>query len=730
MLTTDGLATDRSGEQMRVLQIDRDAPQSEDLPLHPRLTVVVGAGPGLVARMRAFFDALADRSAGAVGLDAVLELGSPRWHPSTGVPSPPHPTPPGPPPPGPGLPPGAAEAAHLPVVDPGAAGRELAARELERLTLQLRSAAGERTVLERRIVDVRVDLDPFASASLEAARANVADLARRHDEALARSAHASQVAERAQELRRELAGLDERERRLAASDPTALRSAADALEDALSPRRHPDVAAAELAERIEAHAVEQEAERARRDALEELIAEARARLDEALAALEVARAGRPTGADAELVARLEEVRDLIFDAEGVSGRSPERRSRRVHELRAEEAELLDRLGFDTYTEYVMSAHSVTAREARAGAVELAEARAELIRAEVERLAALVPAPVESEDRSELLADVAELTSVDPEGLARLTDDELVALLRERSVEEPPRQESVHEAVERLAALLSEAGSEPRGGPDQLLVLARELAAAAGDTRDARRALAEERARLSDELDTLGATVVDASYVDEELGELERAIAAARERVADDEARLERHEAAVSRLAELRAEDLRLAEREEELRVQVEEHERVVALLGGAGRSLPSEGFGDGPLVSGVRAVEADVSEAEPASRAASTAAEDDVTAGITARAEQPAAATTGARTGLEAPPGLSRERRVVERAAELRAVPGVGAVPMLVLGVDADGEDGEALLRRLQRLSELIQLVVTTDDEQVASWAEGLGDELAMVVRP
>lgn len=724
MLTTDGPATDRSGEQMRVLQIDRDAPQSEDLPLHPRLTVVVGASPGLVARMRAFFDALADRSAGDVGLDPVLQLAPPRWHPSTGEPSPLHRSSPPSPPPIPDVPTGV-PAVNLPVVDPGAAGRELAARELDRLSAQLRSAAGERTVLERRIVDVRVDLDPFAAASLEAARANVADLTRRRDEALARSEHAAEVARRSEEIRSALADLDERERGLAASDPATLNAAADALEEALSPRRLPNAAAEALAERIEAHAVAEEAERARRTALEELLAEANARLDDALADLEAARAGRPTGSDAELVARLEEVRDQIFEVEGASGRSPERRSRRVHELRAEEAELLDRLGFETYTEYVMSAHSVEARESRARSVELAEARVEMLHAEVDRLAALIPPPVSTDERRALLAEASELTSVDPEGLARLTDEELVSLLRERALEEPPRQEEVQAAVERVAALLAEAGSEPHGGPDQLVERARALAAAAGDTRDARRSLAEERARLSDELDQLAAEREDTSGIDDELAELDRAIALARERVADDQARLERHEAAVARLAELRAEDLRLAEREEELRREVDERRRVVELLGGAADEGQTSRPG-GPIVSDVRAVEAAASEPEAPPRPAPTAP--------TVEATEPVANGSGGSSrrasGGTPPATASRERRLVERAAELRAVPGVGAVPMLVLGVDAEGPDGDALLRRIQRLSDLIQVVVTTDDERVASWAEGLGDEHALVVRP
>ena len=77
---------------------------------------------------------------------------------------------------------------------------------------------------------------------------------------------------------------------------------------------------------------------------------------------------------------------------------------------------------------------------------------------------------------------------------------------------------------------------------------------------------------------------------------------------------------------------------------------------------------------------------------------------------------------------------VLERLAELRTVSHVGSVPLMVRGlVRSSGDSGDddpsaAVLDRLGRMSDLVQVVVTTDDAAVAAWASALGPSDASVV--
>ena len=68
------------------------------------------------------------------------------------------------------------------------------------------------------------------------------------------------------------------------------------------------------------------------------------------------------------------------------------------------------------------------------------------------------------------------------------------------------------------------------------------------------------------------------------------------------------------------------------------------------------------------------------------------------------------------------EWAVVARLARQRSVSFVGALPMLVDGVPADPSARSAVLGRLDRMSDLVQVVVVSDDDAAAEWAAGLGD--------
>ena len=85
------------------------------------------------------------------------------------------------------------------------------------------------------------------------------------------------------------------------------------------------------------------------------------------------------------------------------------------------------------------------------------------------------------------------------------------------------------------------------------------------------------------------------------------------------------------------------------------------------------------------------------------------------------------------PPGrfgpVSREWRVLSRIGDLRRVGMVGPVPLLLTGLVAEPGDTEAVLHRLEVMSDLVQVVVVTDDERIAQWADRLGPDAATVVR-
>ena len=122
--------------------------------------------------------------------------------------------------------------------------------------------------------------------------------------------------------------------------------------------------------------------------------EVQTRVGEMAAELERARAdaddaqqnARATPVDRSVVQRLEAVRDEIFtvdERQSVLGAA--RNKRRVMELRSEEAILLDRMGFDTYSAYVMGIPTVRAELDRASRAEAAAQRTAELDAELERL---------------------------------------------------------------------------------------------------------------------------------------------------------------------------------------------------------------------------------------------------------------------------------------------------------------------------------------------------------
>jgi hypothetical protein len=76
---------------------------------------------------------------------------------------------------------------------------------------------------------------------------------------------------------------------------------------------------------------------------------------------------------------------------------------------------------------------------------------------------------------------------------------------------------------------------------------------------------------------------------------------------------------------------------------------------------------------------------------------------------------------------VDREWQLLARLGEVRSVGSVGAVPLLVTGIDAAAVDTPALLHRIASMSELVQMVVLAEDERLGRWTDGLGTDARLI---
>lgn len=640
---------------MRFVRFDH-LPAGRSLELHPRLTVCIGAPAEVLAAVgdaaRAVVDGrplpfdgqvelhgillgMRDRTfdVGAVaGLDPVLDLGAPLPRSgASGVPSveilevs------------GSGEEVGTVRAGWSSVdqvvsVGPGAVEedparrtRRIAGDDLLRLRSEIRSVGGERAVLQRRIEAVRADLDSFARATLEVAENQLAAVElRRSTESTAGIPPEHVPDGRVAEIERRLDLLDAELH--AVAEPSA-----------------PASVAHDLVERLRSIRVELEERHAERSALHRRLCDAEEQLEQAereVDRLAVGSTGATAPDPADLSA-LEHIRDGILRLEeGTAPLGPERRAEIV-DLRAEEAILLDRLGYDTYTAFLLGA------EDRADLADRADRRARLLQRrdamghEVDRLRR----QLEDHDsetsrlaagRGAVLTDAALLVGVPADGLARLTTTELIELLDSRERQSTDRRD-------RLVAEMDELRREQR----------------ALDQSSLRRG---ERAADLD--------------ADSEVDELRQRVAECRRRVA-------LHERATVELAELAGLESELAERERGLAGRISERERLLAVIEVDGAPEPSDpGHPD--------------DHAAPAARRVVTS--------------------------------FDREWQLLTRLGELRSVGSVGSVPLVVAGIDTASGDTPTLLHRVASMSDLVQIVVFSETERVARWADGLGPDAALI---
>ena len=644
---------------------------------------------------------------------------------------------------------------EVPDVDPFGGGRRADARQ--ELRAELRRVTEERTRLAERMEQVKQGLDSFSRAALDVVRGQIEALESRRStlrqqwEARLRD-HRAQRERLLSELSVARASVDG----AGHVDPSAVSAAREQLAIALDVPDRPDPAALELAERLE-HAARSVAADAARAAEQE------AREQEASRALLQARhelSGAESGADRatydpSVVRRLEQIREELFASDDRAALlGPTRSKRRIQELRAEEAVLLDRLGFDTYSAYVMGIPSVRADLERSE--RLVAARERVAQAEAHLGAVRAGAVLDAERRhhaielSSLLEQAAvmvgtgPLVTPPPGDLAPGAAERLVEqarglveqLRRRRTVPPGPDVPQVRDAVRALQAALQHVGAlEPtpsvvtgRDAPRALLGVADTWLAGAREREAAAAGGLQRLQVLEAELAALDASAPPERDVTQ-WAEVEADLDAALDRLAEAEDRVRSHEEAMDRLADLRGEELAVREREREL----------LAALSEEAPAAPAAPSVDAPPSSSHLFAADPFGHADPFAPSTSPPPAPIVPPASPPPFHGASAPTAGPIPGSS--PGGSPEApssgsvvadvdvhwTLVSRLAEQRAVSFAGSLPLVVDGLPTDARLRDRLLERIRAMSDLVQIVVLSDEPAVRDWVDRQGHDASLV---
>ncbi len=620
-------------------------------------------------------------------------------------------------------------------------------------------------------------LDEVTTA-VEAERAAATDSASRPRLFEARSPEAEPPAVLLEQLGARLGEIDRRLAAMASGDTDDVVEALDAMRAGGAGDLIPSVEAAALADDLRSLAFEIGADDAEL-VVDGSLAEARERLDDSRQALlEAEQAARNPELDRAEVNRLEEAHEALLEAkEKADGRLAGGRARsRVGRLRELEQEVLDRLGFTSYSAYMMGTSlqpTDPAKEVALDAARAALAKAEdewhrlqqdteaaLTRAALlDRRRALVaaaarfidPVPpiddlaaelrlvrvraVSAEQAAELLREALQRQGLD------LGDEELdvedVAMFAEAWLAEASAaDERVRALVQERAALLAEEpglrAAVEAGSTEGYTLSTLAASAPAEETGDP--AETERRARL----DAASAALSEAEdrwlsreVALEQLAALEPRLAAAAEGAmtagaaaagAEQEVALARAEASALRSA--------IAQLDEELtRMGLDEGEVRAALDAADG-----EGSEPAQLEAALREAEAQQRDAEmlldTETRLLATLDSSGLALAMEIERLQDIVASQAGGGG--ASPAEELEWYLLARLAAQRSVSVAGAVPLLLddalRGLDEAGV--HHLLGRLEPMTEAVQIILVSEDPVVATWAREAGSARAAVVRP
>jgi hypothetical protein len=409
---------------------------------------------------------------------------------------------------------------------------------------------------------------------------------------------------------------------------------------------------------------------------------ARAELSEAERRLE-----KPEASD-EDVAELEAAHEAVLDAESKAsgGFGKKAAQRKVEEARATEQEVLDRIGFPTWSSYVMGASLL-------GIDPMAEERLEQAKmdlAAAEEHWAAITGAIEADPAHKALLD--QLEEVYVEAYTLLGGDEpedLPSALRELEV--PNREVTIDELVDALAYQLELVGLPLGPNPvlDPTVAAAEAFLAEAAGIGDRIAELQEQQQRLENEL-------VMAEHTQQTM---------------DAPEVLDLTDSAPVDLSELEGELEALQVEEADA---IESVEARQALLDAA---IRVESVATGRL----KKLAADLAEQQAAH------VEADPLAAIESLAATDASFDVGddGEAGQEA-----IEFYLLSRLASLRSVSFAGSVP-LVIDDALSGlapESVSHLLDKVDKAAESVQVIYLSDDPVVAQWCEGVGFSRAAVV--
>ena len=571
----------------------------------------------------------------------------------------------------------------------------------------LADVTSRRASLAATIEATRGELDPDAVEALRGVTEELAALVRRRtDEViLERAGRRAELERRLDELIAEVDAVRRDARRLPVVDPAAVVAARARLADVIDPTPVPDQSAAALAAELDSAMQEWATHQQHTTGARTHLLELTARRDAAHDAMVAAeRLLRPPKLDAAATAELERVHDEIFDLEGRTSRlSAARLRRRSAELRERERTLLDEAGFDSWTSYVMGVASADAEADRVRRYESAKATFDFAEDELS-LAAGQPLR-ESPEAIAAEQRVAELRSRATLVLGGALGTDPIGDLRSHTVTAGSLLGSVDAAAAALRSALAGAGVEVDDHDPASVLMARadEWLTSGGRRSGERTALDERVNELEDQIarthETLG-ELAGAIDVEAELPEHDPEVVEIRARLAATEVAVARHDEATSLLAALDDEDAYFAGLQAEFTEAVARVQREIVAA-------------DDALAAAVEAV----SEAE---------AHQEHVIGERERVRQ---------ARLQAAPGNaadSVEWSVLARLAALRSVSFVGSVPLVVDGA-LDGwsfAEMQQVYDRLARMSDVVQVIVLTDDPEVTWWAESLGSERAGVLSP
>lgn len=489
----------------------------------------------------------------------------------------------------------------------------------------------------------------------------------------------------------------------------------------------------------------------------------------------------------EQITKVEAAHAMVLEAqdrtEGRFGGS--RLRKKLEDARAEERRVLERLGFSTYADYMMSSSSRGVGPANRSTLETSRAA---LKAAEEHLAALPGAADRARRRTELLQRrdavaprVAALLGHEPTGPE--SEDEL------RSLREPVAPSDA--AMAELAAELTAVGVAVVGPPyerDDLVLLARFYLSEQDTASDRRREievaldaldhaigevrLAHERgqqelpplAPLPELAQPSSAVPSGDEAAASQAVTLRQArwaeVEAARAAVAEAEAAVAQHRQASADIAGLEADLARSGVEEEQAAAAVAEAEADVALANGEAfdaavaaateaeaalaRSAAREeqarqaldAFSSEAGVDAmVQAAEARVANGEQLVAAA--AAAEQVTASQLAEVDAAFAAATEAEEQAVAEAAAIDRGKLLDdvdwalmsRLAALRSVGLAGSVPLVLDDPFAGFDDGEVakILDRVSSLADAVQVVVVSDREAAVVWAAQIGSEKALV---